>query len=365
MASPLDFLLDPRFQTPGINPNAPDPRQALGGSIAPQNPLDKFLGGKSGSLLMNLLAQQGFSTTPQSPLGALGRGLQQTQAQGIQAGRAGLEDELLRSRIGLTRAQTGAELATAATGGSASNVQTTFKGANGNMHIVLRNGKVKDTDIAFNENVKFFTKDDGSVIGVDSSTGERLGTVISPKEASEARERKTRETAQVQASIELPIALTSLDQTLTSVDASMDTARGALEQVTPGTTGLRGSIAGGIPGSAAFDLRANIKTVQANLGFDRLQKMREASKSGGALGQVSERELDLLVSSINSLDADQSEEQLRANFDRVLKHYDNYKREINIMKVKLQEGAGVTLETTDKPLSEMTDAELKAVIDGG
>ena len=353
----LDFLLDPRFQTPGINPNAPDPRQALG--QAPQNPLDKFLGGQSGNLLMNLLAQQGFSKTPQSPLGALGRGLQQTQAQGIDTRRAGLEDELLRARIGLTQAQTAA-------GGNvgASNVQTTFKGANGNMHIVLRNGKVKDTGTPFNENVKFFTQPDDSVIGVDASTGERLGTVISAKEASEARERKTREEAQTQASIELPIALAGLDQTLSSIDSTMETTRDASEQVTPLTTGLPGSIAGGIPGTAAFDLRANIKTVQANLGFDQLQKMRNASKTGGALGQVSERELDLLISAVNSLDADQSDEQLRENFARVLKHYDNYKREINIMKVKLQEGAGQSPEQTSKPLSEMTEAELQAVIDG-
>ena len=45
-----------------------------------------------------------------------------------------------------------------------------------------------------------------------------------------------------------------------------------------------------------------VKTLQANLAFDRLQKMRDASKTGGALGQVSNIELDLLKSSVAALD---------------------------------------------------------------
>ena len=87
-----------RFQTPGFNPSGMLPNIE---PPQPPNPLDQFLGSQGGSLLMNLLAQQGFSTTPQSPLGALGRGLQQTQQQTQQRGRSALEDELLRSRIGL------------------------------------------------------------------------------------------------------------------------------------------------------------------------------------------------------------------------------------------------------------------------
>jgi len=160
MASALDLLFGPpvsRAGQRGVNPNAPDPRPI---AQKPPNPLDQFLGSPGGSLLVNLLSQSGFSPVPQSQVGALGRGLLQTQQQGQQRQRAGLEDELLRSRIGLNRAQ--------ATGGgaTANNVQTTFKGANGNMHIVTRNGRVKDTGVEFNENVKFFTQPDGSVIGV-------------------------------------------------------------------------------------------------------------------------------------------------------------------------------------------------------
>jgi len=96
--SALDLLFG--NQTAGVNPNDPRP------NVKPPNTLDQFLGSSGGSLLVNLLSQQGFSRTPQSPFGALGRGLLQTQQQGQQRSRSGLEDELLRARIGLTKRQT-------------------------------------------------------------------------------------------------------------------------------------------------------------------------------------------------------------------------------------------------------------------
>ena len=38
--------------------------------------------------------------------------------------------------------------------------------------------------------------------------------------------------------------------------------------------------------SDAQGLRANIETIKGIIGFERLQRMREESKTGGALGQV-------------------------------------------------------------------------------
>ena len=42
-------------------------------------------------------------------------------------------------------------------------------------------------------------------------------------------------------------------------------------------------------------------TVVSNIGFERLQAMRDASPTGGALGQVSDNELRLLSSALGSL----------------------------------------------------------------
>lgn len=68
-----------------------------------------------------------------------------------------------------------------------------------------------------------------------------------------------------------------------------------------------------IPGTEAQALKNNLATIKANIGFDKLQAMRDASPTGGALGQVSERELMFLQSVFGSLDQSQSAEELAYN----------------------------------------------------
>jgi len=51
--------------------------------------------------------------------------------------------------------------------------------------------------------------------------------------------------------------------------------------------------------------------------------MRDASPTGGALGQVSERELAFLQSTIGNLEQSQSKEQLTYNLKRLKKIYSN------------------------------------------
>ena len=103
----------------------------------------------------------------------------------------------------------------------------------------------------------------------------------------------------------------------------------ALSQVGGSTAGLGGVIMKKLAGSEAVDLEANLETIQANLGFDQLQAMRDASPTGGALGQVSERELIALQSTVASLKQEQSPDQLRANIAKIKKHYQNWLDTLN------------------------------------
>ena len=73
----------------------------------------------------------------------------------------------------------------------------------------------------------------------------------------------------------------------------------------------------GIAGSPAADFNATLSTIRSNIGFDRLQQMRDASPTGGALGQVSERELSELQAVLGSLSQDQSDAQLDTNLARL------------------------------------------------
>lgn len=88
-------------------------------------------------------------------------------------------------------------------------------------------------------------------------------------------------------------------------------------------TGASGSFARSVlpDGTAGFDLAGDLKTLDANFAFDALNAMREASKTGGALGQVTERELDLLKSSVANLDPNLSHDTFLSNVEKARQAY--------------------------------------------
>ena len=87
------------------------------------------------------------------------------------------------------------------------------------------------------------------------------------------------------------------------------------------TTGFFGKIMSGIGGSDAANLRAQLTTIKSNVGFDKLQSMREASPTGGALGNVSEKENEYLQSVLGNLEQSQSPEQLKRNLMKLREAY--------------------------------------------
>lgn len=91
--------------------------------------------------------------------------------------------------------------------------------------------------------------------------------------------------------------------------------------VTGLTTGLVGKGQSFVPGTDAFTLKERIATIKANLGFDRLQQMRDASPTGGALGQVAVQELQALQSSVASLDVGLPKKELDKNLGKIQSHY--------------------------------------------
>lgn len=91
-----------------------------------------------------------------------------------------------------------------------------------------------------------------------------------------------------------------------------DTIDTAIEQTTGFTAGIFSGIRF-IGGTPQADLANTLDTIRANIGFEELQRMRDASKTGGALGQVSERENELLQAVWGSVQQSQSAEQLKEN----------------------------------------------------
>jgi hypothetical protein len=78
-----------------------------------------------------------------------------------------------------------------------------------------------------------------------------------------------------------------------------------------------GSLMRFLPETPARRLELALDSVKANIGFEALQQMRDASKTGGALGQVTERELQFLQRTIAPIEGDLSPEDLRRNLMKV------------------------------------------------
>lgn len=109
-------------------------------------------------------------------------------------------------------------------------------------------------------------------------------------------------------------------------DVVMEDIDRALGLVGGDTTGMLGSLLQNIPGTNSRNLDALLQTIRSNIGFDRLQSMREASPTGGALGAVSDFENRQLQATLGNLEQSQTEEQLRRNLERVKEVYTNIMR---------------------------------------
>jgi len=93
-----------------------------------------------------------------------------------------------------------------------------------------------------------------------------------------------------------------------------------IEEHGSGVAGF-GAVGQVIPESDARTLSKNIETMKAIIGFDSLQKIRDQSPTGGALGQVAIRELDFLQAKQGSLDQFQSPEVLANNMREIRESY--------------------------------------------
>lgn len=100
----------------------------------------------------------------------------------------------------------------------------------------------------------------------------------------------------------------------------------------PGLWRAAGPIAGklGTVTQQSANIEAKLKTLKAKVGFRVLQEMRDNSKTGGALGNVSEKEIDFLQNALESLDLTQSPEALRQSMDGIIEYADRLRRSAGI-----------------------------------
>ena len=87
-----------------------------------------------------------------------------------------------------------------------------------------------------------------------------------------------------------------------------------------------------LPDSSQKALAEYLQTLRGNVGFERLQQMRNNSPTGGALGNVSDTEISLLQSVLGSLNQNNSASMLLETFDTIIR---TSERGLNNMDQKL------------------------------
>jgi hypothetical protein len=132
------------------------------------------------------------------------------------------------------------------------------------------------------------------------------------------------------------------------VDLTSGAVDTALKETGFFTTGMTGKMLSAIPGTSAFDLEGTVNTILANLGFSELQAMRNASPTGGALGQVAVRELEMLQSTIASLRMGQSKDKQLQSLATIKKHLDGWKSAIEKANSQPEKGGKWEAKTPDE-----------------
>jgi hypothetical protein len=123
-----------------------------------------------------------------------------------------------------------------------------------------------------------------------------------------------------------PINLQAEQQGVQTLDNQHQIAssaiKDALNSASGFTTGTLGSVLNSVPGTPAYDLKQKLTTLQAIVGFQTLQAIRNASKTGGGLGQISDFEERLLSAVQGSFDPGQSPQQFVGNLQNLQKTLD-------------------------------------------
>ncbi len=190
---------------------------------------------------------------------------------------------------------------------------------------ISKGGNFKPINLG--EGNQFLTKTREIDTGTDIVTVDQYDNEISRRKKENYQENfdKSRGTVDGKAIAEAPgnlaKAASSAQQSAVAanlVDEDINRAISMIDNSLIPLTGV-GDYLSDVKGSPQSNLKSILHTIKSNVGFDRLQQMREASPTGGALGAVSDNENVLLQSAMGALEQSQTDDQLKFNLQRLQK----------------------------------------------
>lgn len=164
----------------------------------------------------------------------------------------------------------------------------------------------KDLDKAITDNPEYYTEESMQLYKQGIANGESPRLAAKKLEAVDQEEVKNRRRM----------------ATVSNAKSNLMTVERLIE-LAPETGGERVAtqIGSWVAGSDAMSIADAVDNIEANIAFDRLQRMRKESKTGGALGAVSQKELDFLRRSMATLNP--ASKDFKANLRRVQAAYES------------------------------------------
>lgn len=77
-----------------------------------------------------------------------------------------------------------------------------------------------------------------------------------------------------------------------------------------------------VPGTNAHDAQQALEAVKNNIGIDELQRMRQSSPTGGAMGNVSDRDIALLTGVFGRLETENNPERVVEDLQNLMRTYE-------------------------------------------
>lgn len=164
--------------------------------------------------------------------------------------------------------------------------------------------------------------------------------------------------------LDQPQAQASLTDAATNLDRMAQAANDLIHH--PGLNGITSWNARvpDAPGSQAANARALLTSLKSQIGFGVLQAMRNASKTGGALGSVSDSEGIRLENNLAALEQSQSPEAFKANLQKIVEYANSTKGRLTNAYQQTYAGQRQASPATANHPTPQTQADFDALPSG-
>lgn len=146
--------------------------------------------------------------------------------------------------------------------------------------------------------------------------------------------------ADVRATTEGRSRMQQMDSSIRQLDNAITVIGEALPNVDWDSTGFVGQVTRGVGGTDAYNLNQQLEPVRAILSFENLAEMRRNSATGGALGSIAVRELELLGNTVRSLDTAQGTQQTRAALNATRAQFQRTLAALRAARQEMEQGPG-------------------------